>query len=544
EETAEPEHPRAREQRLGLARVRTDLLEASINNAAEVGIYRGRIAQQLNAMNLHLAELERTVERVRNQMRELEMETEAQIISSREQRRAANLAEFDPLEFDRYTHIHELSRSLAEAVSDLTSLRSLFATGLRLAGTALDRQGRVNAELQDTLLRTRMMPFALSEGRLRRVVRQVAEETGKRVEFRFTDMGGEMDRLVLEHILPALEHLLRNAVVHGIESAEERRRLGKPEAGNIELIQRREGAETVVEVTDDGRGLDLDAIRARAQQEGLIADDAEVSERELVDLVFRLGFTTAGALSQAAGRGVGMNVVAAETRYVGGSAEITSRPEGGTRAALRFPATLAIGHTLLIRVGARRYLVPLAGIGSITRLPRTLLEARLKAETPGYEQGGETYELVSLARALGEPPAAAEDEAPRVPLLLISSGGRRVAFVADDMEGSREVVIKPVGPQVAHIPGVSGASLFDDGTIGLLLDLAGLVRAMPRFEIGAVAAAIAEPMPAAGSETLIMVADDSITVRRVTERVLARHGVRVLSAKDGVEALELLADHT
>ncbi|HEX5313382.1 MAG TPA: response regulator [Gammaproteobacteria bacterium] len=540
DEGQEADQPRSRDFRPGLARVRTDLLEAAINGAGEVGIYRGRVGQQLGAMNVHLGELERTVERLRSQMRELEMEVEAQIISTREQRRAANLAEFDPLEFDRYTHIHELSRSLAEAVSDLTSLRSLFATGLRLAGTALDRQGRVNAELQDALLRTRMMPFALSEGRLRRLVRLVAEESGKRIDFRFTDMGGEMDRLVLDHVLPALEHLLRNAVVHGIESVAERRRAGKPAAGRIELLQRREGAETVVEVADDGGGFDFAAIRARAEREGLIEPAAAVSEGELVDLVFRLGFTTADRLSQTAGRGVGMNVVAAEARYVGGTVEIVSRAGEGTRMLLRFPATLAIGHSLLIRVGTRRYLVPLAGIGSIARVARTLLEGHLKSDTPSYEQGGESWQLVSLARALGEEAAPPENQADRVPLLLIRVGNRRVAFVADDMEGSREVVIKPVGPQVAHIAGISGATFFDDGSIGLLLDLAGLVRATGQWETGP---APAPSGAASRREPLVMVADDSITVRRVTERLLARHAVRVLGARDGVEALELLADH-
>ena len=531
------------QRRRGLTRVRADLLETSINSAGEVGIFRARIEQQLVDMRVHLAELERTVERVRSQLRELEIETEAQILSSHEQRDVERLADFDPLEFDRYTHIQELSRSLAEAVSDLVSLRTLFGAELRQAEEALERQGRVNVDLQNALLRTRMMPFSLSEGRLRRIVRQVAEESGKQIDFRLTGTEGEMDRQVLDHVLPALEHLLRNAVVHGIELPEERRRRGKPEIGRIELVLRHEGADTVIEVADDGRGLDLAAIRARAESEGLIAEGAELAERELVDFVFRPGFSTAGELSQAAGRGVGMDVVAAEVRHVGGGVEVVTRADEGTRVTLRFPAMLAITNSLIVRAGGKRHPLPLASIGGVARVSRDALDALLAEDTPAYEYGGAAYELVSLARALGEEPQPLPEEVTRVPLLMAQAGERRIAFIADEMEGNREIVVKPIGPQIGRIPGIAGATIFGDGSIGLLIDLTALVRAMPALEAGAEGRRRTAAL-AAGAAPLVLVVDDSITVRRVTERMLARHGVRVITAKDGIEALEQLEDHT
>jgi chemosensory pili system protein ChpA (sensor histidine kinase/response regulator) len=547
---AMPEAPKAEryassQLRHEMARVRADLLEASINNAGEASIYRGRIEQQTVNMGVHVAELDRTVERLRNQLRELEIETEAQILSSHERERPEDPGgRFDPLEFDRYTRIHELSRSLAEAVSDLVSLRGLFASELRQVEVQLERQGRVNAELQDALMRTRMAPFALSAPRLRRVVRQVSEETGKRVAFELRGADGEMDRQLIAHILPALEHLLRNAVVHGIEAPELRGDRGKPAEGQVSLTLRRDGGDMLIDIADDGGGLDLGAIRAKAEEEGFLAPEAKLTDAEITELVFRSGFSTAGALTQSAGRGVGMDVVAAEARQVGGSAEIYSTSEKGTCCRMRLPATLAITQALLVRVGRTRYAVALASIGAVARLARDEVERLFALDEPTFEYAGEKYRLVSLARLLGEAPPPAEAFAPRRPLLLVNAGARRVALVVEDMEGSREIVVKPVGPQIARVPGLAGATIFGDGSIGLMLDLSGLVRALPRLR-----AQLAAPLAPSENEReaihvpLIMIVDDSITVRRVTQRLLERHGARVLTAKDGVDALELLQDH-
>jgi len=525
-----------------MARVRSDLLETSINNAGELSIYRSRVEQQLVNMNMNLTELDRTVERVHTQLRELDIETEAQILS--EHRTETSTEGFDPLEFDRYTRLHELSRSLAEAVSDLSSLRSLLASELQQANVLLERQGRVNGDLQDALMRTRMVPFSLSAGRLRRIVRNTAEETGKQAELQLRGVEGEMDRQVLEHILPALEHLLRNAVVHGIEDAKTRKSRGKPAVGQIELLLRREGADMIIEVQDDGGGLDLKAIRAKAEKEEIIEKGAELNESELTELVFRPGFSTASSLTQSAGRGVGMDVVAAEARQVGGSVEVESKPFEGACWRLRLPVTLAITQTLLIRIGRTLYPVPLASLSGIQRIPRTELESLMAMDEPAYEYGGNDYRMLSLAQLLGEEALSAEEEAPRVPLLLVDVGGRHVALVADDMEGNREVVVKPVGPQVAHVPGISGATIFGDGSIGLLLDLASLVRSLPQLEVQeSQSPGMPSPAGLADVAPLVMVVDDSITVRRVTQRLLERRGARVLTAKDGVEALEQLQDH-
>lgn len=526
-----------------MARVRADLLEASINNTGEVSIYRARIEEHLRSMNVHIAELDRTADRLRDQLRELEAETEAQILSSHERRPETPQQDFDPLEFDRYTRIQELSRSLAEAVSDLTSLRGLFASDLNQANVLLDRQGRVNADLQDALMRTRMVPFSLSAPRLRRLVRRVAEEAGKPVDFEIRGAEGEMDRQLVRHILPALEHLLRNAVAHGVEAPERRRELGKPETARITLVFKRDGGDMVIEVADDGRGLDLAAIRAKAIEQGLIEADSALGESELADLIFHPGFSTSAHVTQTAGRGVGMDVVAAEARQAGGSAELETEPGKGMRCRMRLPTTLAITQTLLVQVGQRDYPVALASITGIARLSRDELAELFSREEPAYEYGGESYALVSLAEIFSEPLPPEDERGPRQPLLLVNSGGRRVALVAEDMSGSREVVVKAVGPQVAGIPGIAGATVFGDGSIGLLLDLTSLVRGLASLErVGPPRAAEPRGPAVAPSEPLVLVVDDSITVRRVTQRLLERNGMRAVTAKDGIDALDLLQE--
>lgn len=392
-------------------------------------------------------------------------------------------------------------------------------------------------------MRTRMVPFSLSAGRLRRIVRNTAEEVGKRAELSMSGIEGEMDRQVLEHILPALEHLLRNAVVHGIEDSRTRKSRGKPESGQIQLNVRREGSDVAIEVIDDGGGLDLKAIRAKAEEEDIVDSGAELSERQIVDLVFRPGFSTASTLTQTAGRGVGIDVVTAEARQVGGSVEVESKPFEGACWRMRLPVTLAITQTLLVRIGRTLYPVSLASLSGIQRIKRDELDGLMSSDEPSYVYAGNTYRLLSLAQLLGEESPSADEAATRVPLLLVRVGERYVALAADDMEGNQEVVVKPVGPQITHIPGISGATIFGDGSIGLLLDLSALVRALPQIEAMEAMPTVTEQRALSDMAPLVMVVDDSITVRRVTQRLLERRGVRVLTAKDGVEALGQLQDY-
>ena len=523
-------------------RVQADLLENLLNNAGEVSIYRSRVEQQLSNMHFHLNELDQTVDRLRQQFRNLEIEIEAQVRYEWEKDGEADDPDFDPLELDRYSQLQQFSRALQESVSDLVSLQGLLSNHAREAETLLIQQSRVNTDLQDGLMRTRMLPFSRHAQRLRRIVRQTAAEEGKQVDLRLIGAEGEMDRQVLERITAPLEHLLRNAVIHGLETPEERARADKPESGLIAIELHREGSEVVIEVMDDGRGLNLPRIREKAEKRGLVRAGAELTEHEVMQLILEPGFSTAETVTQSAGRGVGMDVVHSEIKQLGGGLHMTSSQDVGTRFTIRLPYTLAITQALMVNAADEVFAIPLPSIEGIVRVPREEAAKLLAEEGSRYSYGGRYYQVQHLSAQLGLGRPVVPEDVATVPMLLVRVGDQSSALITEGMRGSREVVVKSVGPQIANIRGISGATIMGDGSIVLILDVGGLVRAgaRPTAEID-----IAEQEAAKAAEAStpkVMVVDDSITVRRVTQRLLERHNLDVITAKDGVDALSVLQD--
>ncbi|MEQ8798370.1 MAG: Hpt domain-containing protein [Salinisphaeraceae bacterium] len=520
------------------ARIPVVDLDGMLNQAGEISIYRARLEQRNTELQAQLREMAQTTRRLRDQLRKLDLETESQIVARHAEDGDRYDAEFDPLEMDRYSALHEYSRSLAESTADLMSLHGSLTDLAEQDEVLLGQQARVNTSLQQGLMRTLMVPFARQEQRLQRLVRQVAGETERPVELFIRGGDEELDRSVLERMTAPIEHLLRNAVVHGIEPADQRRLAGKPAAGRIEITLFREGTQLVIEVGDDGRGLDLDTIVARARSLGLVAEDADVSEDAAARLIFQPGVSTADTLTQSAGRGVGLDVVAAEIRELGGGLTVAAGATAGTRFAIRLPLSLAISQALFVGVGEERYAVPMGSIEGVTRLSRDELKTAAAAEgEPTLDYAGQRYRLVELAEVLGVPDSAPGEDAPvNLPVILARAGEQRAAFVAHSMIGSREIVVKPVGPQVATVPGIAGATVLADGAVMVILDLAALVqtrmRAVPRPPAAAT--------PAADARPLVLVVDDSITIRRVSERFLTRQGFRVGLAKDGMDALAQL----
>ncbi|MGH8372578.1 MAG: Hpt domain-containing protein [Gammaproteobacteria bacterium] len=525
-----------------LVRVRADLLESALNYAGEMGIYRSRLEQQITTINFNLTELDQTVVRLRDQLRKLEMETEAQIRSQFVQEGGDVNPDFDPLELDQYSTLQQLSRALAESVSDLVSIQALLLNQAREAETLLLQQSRVTTELQDGLMRTRMVPFSRHAQRLRRVVRQTADESNKKADIKFMGAEGEMDRQVLERVLAPLEHMLRNSVVHGIEPAAQRKQRGKPEAGTITISLHREGSEVVMEVSDDGAGLNLAAIRKKAEQLGLTRAEAKLSDRDVMSFILEAGFSTAEEVTQSAGRGVGMDVVASEIKQLGGSLRIDSQAGKGARFTVRLPFTLAITQALLVNMTEQLYAIPLPSIEGIARIPRAELERLMTGDKPVYMYGGRPYYLQHLSVLLGIGAPEFPDELTTVPLLLVRSGDSSIAIITEGMQGSREVVVKSVGPQVSSIRGVSGATILGDGSILLILDVTALARTIA-LEEEAQVEVLEREAPKEDTRTVAMVVDDSITVRRVTQRLLERYNMKVITAKDGVDALATLQEN-
>jgi chemosensory pili system protein ChpA (sensor histidine kinase/response regulator) len=518
------------------ARIDAELLEDLLNAAGEISIYHSRLNQQVSSLEFHVDELEQTVARLREQLRKLEIETEAQIMAGHQDTLAAK--DFDPLELDRYSTIQQLSRALAESANDLDSIKDLLQSLTTDAESLLVQQSRVTAELQDGLMRTRMVPFEHHVPRLTRLVRQIAQEAGKRAELSVEGASGELDRQVLEKMLPPFEHMLRNAVVHGIEEPDVRQGNGKPATGQITIRLHREGAEMVIDVADDGAGLDVDAIRCKAYELEMLQPDSKVTDEEIMGLILTPGFSTAGKLTQSAGRGVGMDVVANEVKKLGGSLRISSVTGQGTNFTVRLPFTLAITQALIVRTGEEVYALPLPSVEGVARIPRSELENLLSQSEPSYQYGEETYRFRHLGMYLGGQAAVLPKDEAFVSVILVRAGEFSAALLTDEMLASREIVVKSVGPQLASIRGIAGATILGDGRIVLILDINALVRGgAPVVELKKAA-----PIPGDVRPTALVV-DDSITVRRVTERLLERNGMRVITAKDGVDAVALLQEY-
>ncbi|MCC4598052.1 Hpt domain-containing protein [Xanthomonas campestris pv. phormiicola] len=515
-------------------RVRADLLDRLVNHAGEVAIYRSRLEQQLGAFRGAMSELDRTNARLRDQLRRLDLETEAQIVARYQREQDQSEQSFDPLELDRFSTLQQLSRALNESAADLGGLQGVLDDLARQYDGLLQQQSRVSSELQDGLMRARMVPFDGLVPRLRRVVRQAASETGKQVHLTLEGTHGELDRNVLDRMIAPLEHMLRNSVAHGLETPEQRRAAGKAEEGSIAIRLRREGSEIVLEVADDGAGLNRDAIRHRAEQRGLIAIGAALSDEELDSLIFAPGFSTYDQVSQLAGRGVGMDVVRNEVRQLGGSVDIHSVWGQGVTFTLRLPQTLAVTQAVFVQIGETTFAVPVASVSGIGRISRE----RFEAANGGYHYSGEEFALHDLGSLVGQAPARAEGQA-QVPLLLVRAGDLRAAVAIDQVLGNREIVVKPVGLQIASVPGIYGATITGDGRVVVILDVAPLVR---RY-LAQPARPVLEATPAAQRRVpLVMVVDDSLTMRKVTGRVLERHNFDVIAARDGVEALERLEE--
>ncbi|MCX4026665.1 Hpt domain-containing protein [Endozoicomonas sp. SM1973] len=533
-----------------MVKVPADLLESLVNLAGETSITRGRVEQQISDISFTLEEMHTTIERVREQLRRLDMETQAQIISKHEADTGMHMLDFDPLEMDEYSELTQLSRSLFESASDLMDLKDALTDKNRDAETLLLQQSRVNTELQEGLMQTRMVPFSRLLPRLRRIVRQVSTELGKRVEFNVLNAEGEMDRTVLERMVAPLEHMLRNAVDHGIESEEARANSGKEPVGHITLSLSREGGNVMLELADDGNGVNIEAVRAKAIERGLMDADADLSDSEIMQFILEAGFSTAKEVTQISGRGVGMDVVHSEIKQLGGNVVIQSEPGQGTTFVVRLPFTVSVNRALMVYIGDDLYAIPLNSIEGVVRVSPYELEAYYEEDAPDFEYAGQDYKLRYLGDILHKrgKPNLQGVMAP-LPVILTRGAEHTVALQVDSLAGSREIVVKTLGAQFALVNGVSGATILGDGRVVIILDLVALIRtdyahhalAPTGVTIEAPVEEIVEEVEEAKIPT-VMVVDDSVTVRKVTSRLLERNGYEVMTAKDGVEAIAQLQD--
>ncbi len=532
-------------------RVRADVLDKLVDQAGEVSIARSKLENEVSTIKGSLSDLTENIQRLRAQLREVEIQAEAQV-----QARGASLsresADFDPLEFDRYTRLQELTRMLAESVEDVAMVQSTMVKGLQMADTDLTSQSRLTRDLQQQLMRVRLVPFSNVSERLYRVARQTAKELDKRVNLDVRGGTTEIDRGVLEKMVGPFEHLIRNAIVHGLEMPAQRRAADKAETGELVLDVRQEANEIVVVLSDDGAGLNLERIRERAIERELISAHQELGDRELMDLIFLPGFSTATEVTELAGRGVGMDVVRAELASFGGRIAVSSETGRGTRFTLYLPMTLAVAQVVLARIGTRRYALPAGMVEQVRRYRPAALLPSLAEGLIDIPPVGPVV-LRPLTQLLGEETSG--HLAKQTPVILLRSGDDRMAIAVEDVTSNQEVVVKNVGAQVARLAGILGATILGNGEIVLIINPVQLITRAPEpppiFEEELQAETKAAPnrlRPATeigvAATPTVMVVDDSLTVRRVTQRLLERNNYTVLLAKDGVDALRQLQDVT
>ncbi|MBS0506442.1 MAG: Hpt domain-containing protein [Proteobacteria bacterium] len=535
-------------------RVRAQLLDRLVNQAGEVMISRSRLDARLGQMRASLADLTGNLERLRQQLRDIEVQAETQM-QSRLALSKDSAAGFDPLEFDRFTRVQELTRMMAESVNDVATVQRNLQRSMEGAEDDLIAQGRQARELQRDLLRTRMVEFESIAERLYAVVRQVSKETGKQIKLDISGGSIEMDRGVLDRMAPAFEHLLRNCAGHGIEAPEVRVAAGKTPVGTITIALRHEGNDVSVEFRDDGAGLDMQRIRSRAVAQGLIAADELISDAQAADLIFRPGFTTASEVTGLSGRGIGMDVVRSELNALGGRIETQTAAGQGSSFRMLLPLTTAVTQVVMLRAGKLTLGVPANLVEVVRRSPAAEVDAAYASQW--FAEGADQLPFYWAGALLQAAPRSAEVAGRTRPVLILRSAAQRLALHVDEVLGNQEVVVKNLGPQLSRLPGVAGMSVLASGAVVLIYNPVALATvygeqaraatlapaaqdagSVVELAHGGVPAAL--PMAVQEQVPLILVVDDSITVRRVTQRLLQREGYRVALAADGLQALARL----
>jgi chemosensory pili system protein ChpA (sensor histidine kinase/response regulator) len=529
---------RSVERKSQFLRMRADVLDRLINEAGEVSIMRSRMDREMQNFKQSSTDLTDSISRMRAYLRELEIEAETQMQSRMSLLQEANET-FDPLEFDRFTRLQELTRMMAESVNDVATIQHGLLLNLDQTDAALQQQNRMNRELQQGLMGVRMLPFATISERLQRIVRQTARELNKRVEMTIEGENVELDRGVLDKMGAPLEHLLRNAVAHGLESTEERKKLGKPEAGQIRLKVSLENDEITIVVTDDGAGINLSKVKQKAIEKGFFTADQVLSDQALMSVIFEAGFSTADTVSQIAGRGVGLDVVRSDIAAMSGRIDVSNISGAGAMFNVYLPVTLSVAQVIMARVGNKLFAIPSVMVEQVQKLKQADLINAYEAHKVSW--AGRDYPIHFLSKLIGDFDLVAQQQV-YTPVVLLRSGTYRTALHIDEVIGNQEVVMKQIGTQLARVPGMIGATVLGDGIIVLVINPVQLAN-REALSVGAIKLTTFAPV-AEQIKKVALVVDDSLTMRKVLSRVLEREEFEVITANDGIDAIQKLQQIT
>lgn len=516
-------------------RLRADVLDRLINDAGEISIARSRMEREMQGFKQYSHDLTDTLLRLKAQLREMEIEAESTL-----QSRMAHLQEvhesFDPLEFDRFTRLQELTRLMAETVNDVATVQQSLVQNLDETESALSQQNRMNRELQYALIDIRMVPFSSISERLHRIVRQTARELDKRAQLIIDGEHVDVDRSMLEHIAGALEHLLRNAVAHGLEALNARAKAQKDLLGKITIKVRRENDEIVIVVMDDGAGINLDKLRSKAMEQGRLSQGQYVTEQNLLAMMFERGFSTASAVTQISGRGVGLDSVRSDVSTLGGRIDVANNEGAGASFSIYLPVTLSVAQVVMVRVGSLRFALPAVMVEQVQKVKSTSLADVIK--DGAFVWNERDYPLHYLGHLVGAHQFI--ESQPYTLLVLLRSGQHLLALQVDEVIGNQELVMKPIGPQLARMAGIVGVSVMGDGQIIYMLNPLQITH----HEVLVAGGVNVSHVQAIDNRRLVLVVDDSLTMRKVLSRLLERAQYRVMTAINGIDALQVLQDIT
>jgi chemosensory pili system protein ChpA (sensor histidine kinase/response regulator) len=557
-----PAHPISRQQDTAGAtvspgssvlRVPLERVDDLVRLVSELVISRSAYEQHLERLTRQVDELRLSIERLQRTTTTVETQYEVRALMAN-QGMPANQApvtpggtrsvtsgsaqEFDALEFDRYSELTLVARELTETSADIGALGQELGDVLGDFDSHLTRQARLTSEIQDKLMRLRMVPFATLATRLQRAAQVTARQRNKAVELMLEVEDVELDKTVLDAMAEPLLHMLRNAVDHGIEAPEQRQALGKPPQGKIHLRAFREGSQVVLQMHDDGAGLDLPQLRATAVREGSLSEEeaARLTHEQLYALIFTPGFSTAREVSEVSGRGVGMDVVQTTVRWLKGQISIDSIPGQGVTFTIRLPLTLAITRVLMIKANGQTFAIPFADVTQIVRLEPEAIE---RADGTLFIQiNGQVVPVIRLAERL-RLPSMPDNTVHLLPIVVTQAGDRLVAFVVDQLMGGREVVVKTLGSHLRRVDGVIGCTLTGDGSVVLILNPMELAR--DGRQHATTQPATITPRNTRSSEVFeVLIVDDSFSVRHVVSNLIKSAGWHPVLARDGLEALEIM----
>mgnify|MGYP002381610687 FL=1 len=593
-ETTETTEPASVVNRGKFVRVPIEQLDGVVKLVTELLVNHAAFEQNMTSLNRQLEETHANAARLGRVATKMEVQFEASTLGGRQTPTRAfsatallggnsnapsfnlpglsapvlnqNTYGFDALEFDRYTEFHLLLRELTEAASDVRTLESELTSVKDYFQNCLEREARLCRNIQEQLMRLRMVPLSTLSSRLHRTAHTVATRRGKQVNFAIEGEETRLDKTVIEELADPLLHILRNAIDHGIETPAVREACGKPVQGAIRVRAYHEGTQTVIQIGDDGGGLDPDRLRQTAIKNGLLtqADAARISPEELYGLIFLPGFSTATEVSEISGRGVGMDVVKSTIHRLKGTVYVDSQPGAGTVFTMRLPMTLALTRALMVKTQQQTFAVPLAGLAQVVKLTPNLLE-RIGPDTV-VRSGDKVYPLLQLSKLLRLPSNSQSQNLTQMALLMTIED-HQVAIAVDETLDSREIVVKNLGNHLRHVHGLTGATLLGDGAVVLILNVAELLRdvfrpRLPKLERAEARPVTVTPLPTPKASTpkpatpkapaakavaaplTVMVVDDSLSVRRVLSNRLTTAGWSPLQAKDGLDALEQLQHMT